>query len=383
MPRPTALALGIAVSVASLAVISPAAAPDGVQRADQTDVDALTIPQLAGQRAVYSYSGTTPPSSLLKLVRTGNVAGVIFFGENITSKSQIKRVVGQLNAAQRQSPIEEPLLLMTDQEGGEVRRLPGAPAMSEKQIGASANRVQLARNAGTAAGKNLRSVGMNVNLAPVLGVYRSPGDFLDQFERSYSTRASVVRQLGPNFIQAHQRTGVATTAKHFPGLGAATADQNTDEVPVTLNLSRQTLQNVDMRPYPTAIGSGTNLVMMSWAVYPALDSRPAGLSKRVIKGWLRNTFDFKGVAISDAMEAGALTRFGSIGNRSVLASSAGMDALLYSGRSVSEGNQGRSGLIKAMRAGTVSRSDARAAVTRILDLRRRIGAGGRLGGPGG
>lgn len=381
MSRPTTFAIGLALSAASLAAAGSAVAAGGVQTADQTNVNGLTLPQLAGQRAIYSYSGTTPPSSLVKLIRTGNAAGVIFFGENITSKSQIKRVVGQLTAAQRRSPIEEPLLLMTDQEGGEVRRLPGAPAMSERQIGASSNRVRLARNAGTAAGKNLRSVGMNVNLAPVLGVYRSPGDFLDQFERSYSTRAGVVRQLAPNFIQAHQRTGVATTAKHFPGLGAATANQNTDEVPVTLNLSRQTLQNVDMRPYPTAIGSGTNLVMMSWAVYPALDSRPAGLSKRVVKGWLRNTFNFKGVTITDAMEAGALTRFGSIGNRSVLASNAGMDALLYSGRSVSEGNRGRSGLITAMRSGTVTRSDARAAVKRILDLRRRIGAGGPLTGP--
>ncbi len=380
--RPS-VALGLAASVLALGAASAAtsAAASGTQTADATDVDRLTVPQLAGQRSVYSYSGTAPPGSLLKLIRSGNVAGIIFFGENISSRSQITSVIGRLNAAQRQSPIEEPLLLMTDQEGGQVRRLPGAPAMSAKQIGASADRVSLARSAGTGAGRNLAGVGMNVNLAPVLGVYRSPGDFLDRFGRSYSNRASVVRQLAPNVIQSQQRAGVAATAKHFPGLGAASANQNTDEVPVTLNLSRQTLENIDMRPYVTAIGSGVNLVMPSWAVYPALDSRPAGLSKRIVKGWLRNKLDFDGVAITDAMEAGALERFGSMGNRSVLASHAGMDALLYSGRSVSEGNQGRSGLIKAMRAGTISRSDARASVSRILDLRRRIGAGGRLSGP--
>ena len=63
---------------------------------------------------------------------------MIFFGENISGDAQIAAVIGQLARAQRHSPVSAPLLLMTDQEGGLVRRLPGAPAQSQKQIGESA-----------------------------------------------------------------------------------------------------------------------------------------------------------------------------------------------------------------------------------------------------
>src|SRR5205814_5573448 len=141
-----------------------------------------------------------------------------------------------LRQAQQQSPVAAPLLLMTDQEGGLVRRLPGEPKLSEKQIGQSANPAAAASQAGTGAGQNLAGVGMNVNLAPVLDVYYKAGNFIDQFQRSYSSNASVVTSCGMAFISAQQKTGVAATAKHFPGLGSATKSQNTDAGPVTLDV---------------------------------------------------------------------------------------------------------------------------------------------------
>jgi len=98
---------------------------------------ALTSRQLAGQRVICSYSGLTVPSALLQQIRAGQAAGVIFFKGNISSEAQIASVIRQLRKAQRQSPVSSPLLLMTDQEGGLVRRLPGAPALSQKQVGAS------------------------------------------------------------------------------------------------------------------------------------------------------------------------------------------------------------------------------------------------------
>src|SRR5262249_3950247 len=147
---------------------------------------ALTNQQLAGQRVISSYPGLTPPASLFNDITAGLTAGVIFFGENISSTSQIAGVVAQLRQAQAASPIQVPLLLMTDQEGGQVRRLPGAPTMSEKQIGQSADPAAAASAAGTGAGQNLAGVGMNVNLAPVLDVFYKSGNFIDQFQRSYS-----------------------------------------------------------------------------------------------------------------------------------------------------------------------------------------------------
>ena len=146
----------------------------------------LTPQQLAGQRVIYSYTGLTPPPTLVQRIESGQAAGVIFFGDNISSESQIGSVITELRRANDSSPVKAPLLLMTDQEGGQVRRLPGAPTLSEKQIGESADATAVASQAGTGAGQNLAGVGMNVNLAPVLDVYRTPGDFDDQYQRSYS-----------------------------------------------------------------------------------------------------------------------------------------------------------------------------------------------------
>ena len=91
---------------------------------------------------------------------------------------------------------------MTDQEGGLVRRIPGSPVLSEAQIGASGEVTRLGEQAGTNAGNNIRGAGVNVNLAPVLGVLRQPGDFLDQFQRSYSMNPGVVGAAAQAFVGA-------------------------------------------------------------------------------------------------------------------------------------------------------------------------------------
>jgi beta-N-acetylhexosaminidase len=259
---------------------------------------------------------------------------------------------------------------MTDQEGGEVRRLPGAPTMSEKQIGASKKPVSAASSAGTGAGQNLAGVGMNVNLAPVLDVYYKSGNFIDQFQRSYSSNASVVTSCGMAFISAQQKTGVAATAKHFPGLGSATTSQNTDAGPVTLDVSLSGLRAKDEAPYPVAITAGVKLIMASWAVYPALDaSKPAGLSPAVIQGELRARLGYQGVTVTDAIEAGALAAFGSYGQRAVLAAQAGMDLLLCSAQDPSEGQAVVTALASALDGGQLDPATFNAAAQRVTALR--------------
>ncbi len=333
---------------------------------------AMTDRQLAGQRIIYSYSGLTPPARLLRRIRNGQAAGVIFFSGNIASRAQLLQVATELQHAAMSSrnPVREPLLLMTDQEGGAVRRLPGRPFRSEKQIGEAAHPVTAAATAGTGAGKNLLSAGLNVNLAPVLDVYRTAGNFIDEFGRSYSMDPNVVSALGAAFITAQQQTGVAATGKHFPGLGAARRSQNTDERPVTLRLSQHSIRAIDELPYKAAITAGVKLVMASWAAYPALGShRPAGLSSKIVQGELRQRLGYTGVTITDSMGAGALVHYGTTAHRSVLAATAGMDLLLCASERVGQGIQGLDGLLGGYRDGTLSKTAFRAAVRRIIALR--------------
>lgn len=325
--------------------------------------------QAAGQRVVYSYPGLTPPESLLARIRAGEAAGVIFFGENVSSRQQIAGVVAQLRAAAAQSPAPHPLLLMTDQEGGLIRRLPGAPVLSHKDVGRSADPGAAATDAGRGAGQNLAGVGMNVNLAPVLDVFHAPGDLMDSYERSFSSNASVVGMLGANYVRAQQAEGVAATVKHFPGLGPADADENTDLRPVTLNVALSTLRGVHEAPYQASIAAGAKLVMLSWAVYPALDSRPAGLSEVVVRQELRARDGFTGVTVSDALEAGALRDYGSAGDRAVLAAQAGVDLILASARDVHQGDQAADALAGALVDGTLDGGDFGDSLARIDALR--------------
>ena len=370
---------GSAATAAGPAAAGPAAAarhvadprPPGASPVIQR----LSNTQLAGQRVIYSYPGLTPPPALLRAIRRGQAAGVIFFTGNIASAAQLAAVSRQLQRADasRRNPLRAPLLLMTDQEGGVVRRLPGAPEPAERQISQAAAPAAQARLAGAGAAANLRGSGLNVNLAPVLDVYRAAGNFIGQYGRSYSRYPGQVATLGADFIRAQQGGGVAAAAKHFPGLGAAARSQDTDLRPVTLPVSTATLRRVDERPYRAAIAARVKLVMVSWAVYPALDpGRPAGLSPRVVQGELRQRLGFGGVTITDALEAGALRRYGTIARRSQLAALAGMDLLLCSGHSVGEGQRAMAGLARGYRNGTVSRDSGEAAVARITALRRSL-----------
>ncbi len=362
-----------AVAAASVGLrpgaVSPSAA--GIAAAAAT-LPKLTTTQLAGQRVIYSYAGLNPPAQLLNLISHGEVAGVVFFADNVGSEAHLAAVAAELQkaAAAKTDPVRLPLLLMTDQEGGQVRRLPGQPVLSEKQVGAAAHPWQAATAAGNGAGENLHGVGLNVNLAPVLDVYRQAGNFIDEFGRSFSSNAGTVAKLGALYAEAEQKQRVAATVKHFPGLGAAATSQNTDIRPVTLNLSLSAIRGTDEAPYTAAIAAKAKLVMASWAIYPALDAKnPAGLSSAIVQGELRKRLGFAGVTVTDALEAGALKPFGSIAHRATLAAGAGMDLLLCAEGKVSEGTAAMNSMAFDYTHNSLNAADFKAAVMRVLALR--------------
>jgi beta-N-acetylhexosaminidase len=368
---------------AAEAVQGPPAQPTAAQltalRLAAAEIARLSPRQRAGQRVIYSYNGLSAPKNLLALIRHGEVGGVIFFSFNISSEAQIRSVITQMTAANASpdNPARSyPLLLMTDQEGGQVRRLPWAgPYQPEAQIGLSASPAAAAAAAGAQAAAGLRAVGMNVNLAPVLDVYRQPGDFDDQFQRSYSTDPVIVSQAGAAFVSAQQAGRVAATVKHFPGLGDAATHQDTDVEPVTINLAASTLRSVDELPYKAAVRAGVKLAMVSWAIYPALDPRlPAGLSPAIVQDELRDGVGFQGVTITDALGAGALRAYGSLQNKTMLAARAGMDALLCTATSPLPGWKCVDGLQNGYRDGALPATEFDAGLAQLLQLRTELPA---------
>lgn len=294
----------------ALAALALAGAPDPTA--------GLTNRQLAGQRVVVGFIGTSAPQPLLRRIHRGELGGVILFSSSIRSRPQVRRLTASLQRARPDGA--PPLIVAIDQEGGQVKRLAGAPTLSPAQLGAR-NDAALARRQGLATARNLRSVGVNVNLAPVLDVAR-PGSIMERQGRSFGGSARRVARIGGAFARGLVAGDVAATGKHFPGLGTATKNQDLEvnRLPVPLD----ELRRVDERPFARDLP----LVMLSSAIYPALSGRPAVFSTRVLEE-LRGHVGFQGVTISDALDAPAMTRYGSVQRRAALAAKAGVDLFLF------------------------------------------------------
>lgn len=319
---------------------------------------ALTSAQLVGQRMVFAYAGRRPPAALERRIARGEAAGVILFARNVGTKRALRATLARLQAISRPAGLRAPLLVLVDQEGGPVRRIPGSPT-----VGAAATRgAAQARRLGRAAARTLRDVGANVDLAPVADVAR-PGAALDRERRTYGGDAQTVTRFAGAFADGLQAGGVAATFKHFPGFGAAAV--NTDDAPARIDATLGTLRGVDLRPYRRV---PSRLVMLSTAVYPARDARPAALSRAWATTELRGTLGFDGVSISDDLQTPAVRSFSGPGRLATLAVSAGVDLPLFA-QSYTAGAQAARALESAARARRIARADLETAAARVLALR--------------
>jgi beta-N-acetylhexosaminidase len=324
-----------------------------------------TSAQLAGGHVVFPFAGTTPPRALLARLRRGEAAGVILLGRNIGSPARLRALTRRLRAAvPRGGP---PPLIMVDQEGGSVKRLPGAPTRSAPEMAATGDPA-VARAEGRATARTLRRAGVNVDLAPVVDVAR-PGGALAGEGRGFGPTAASAARFGSAFAAGLRAGGVAATAKHFPGFGAAAG--NTDFGTESIGLSAQTLRTVDRPPFAAAVGAGAQLVMLASAVYPAFSTAPAVLSRRVVERELRAGLGFSGVTVSDDLEAPAFSGRGGAPGAAVAAARAGVDLLLFA-RTYTGAARATRALAAAIRARRVDRSRLEAGLQRVDALRRSL-----------
>ena len=169
-------------------------------------------------------------------------------------------------------------------------------------------------------------------------------------------------------VRGWRSGGVAATAKHFPGIGGAPA--NTDDAIVAIRRTRGELAAVDLPPFSAAIDAGVPLVMVGHARYPALDrNRIASQSQPIIEGVLREQLGFRGVVVTDSMEARASLATGSITKVSERAIRAGADLLLLTGRGSYRPVYDH--LLAIARSSPVFRARVQESAARVLELERR------------
>lgn len=320
--------------------------------------------KLLGQRIMVGLTGTSPDAALLSEVRRGAVGAVLLFAYNIVDRPQIDGLTAALQHAAHQG-ANPPLLIATDQEGGQVRRFDqGPPFLTPTQMG-SLGSSSVARRQGAITGGYLKSRGVNLDLAPVLDIPTFSQSFIWQQGRAFSFSPSMVSNVGGAFALGVQSAGVAATGKHFPGLGSAPLD--TDNVRQELRPTAVELRQA-LEPYQAAIPQGLDAVMLSTAGFPAYDpsGNVAAMSSPIINGLLRGQLKFRGVTITDALSSP--TGYGEV-TGGVRAAEAGADILLYTDAAPGE----LTALEAAYRGGHISRTAALASYQRIVALKRKVG----------
>jgi beta-N-acetylhexosaminidase len=297
----------------------PAEGSDPVEARGEAAAERLGLRRQLGQLLVSSFDGAVMPEYIRRRLRAGETAGVILFSRNGGPAAHWRRLTGSLQRAAGGGA-----LVMVDQEGGSVRTVSGAgPIASQPLQGGPAG----VRRAARRGGRRLRSLGINVNLAPVADV-ALPGSVMAT--RAFAGDASAVAARTSASVRGLHDARVAATAKHFPGLGAAAV--NTDDAPATITSTAGTLRGRDLPPFRAAVAEGVPLVMLSHALYPALDARRiASQSPAIVTRLLRGELGFGGVVVTDSLEAGAVLARSGVATAAERSLRAGADLILMTG----------------------------------------------------
>ncbi|UFJ39529.1 beta-N-acetylhexosaminidase [Brevibacillus humidisoli] len=308
-------------------------------------------------------------------IKKYHIGGVILFRENVVTTEQTLRLVD----AYRQAAEKYGLLISIDQEGGIVTRLQSGTDLPGNMALGAARSTELAEKTGDVIGRELASLGFNMDLAPVLDVNNNPDNPVIGV-RSFAEDPQLVADLGIAYTRGLQQNGIAATAKHFPGHGDTSVDSHLGlpEVPH----DKERLVDVELYPFQQAIDAGIDAIMTAHVTFPKIDNTkvvsrkdgteialPATLSEKVLTGLIRDELQFDGVVITDAMNMQAITdHFGPV-DAAVRAVKAGVDIVLMPVglQEVSEGLQ------EAVASGEIPQQRIDTAVKRILTLKVKRG----------
>ncbi|MGW0826504.1 glycoside hydrolase family 3 protein [Streptomyces sp. NPDC002845] len=334
--------------------------------------DALTVLQPG-------FTGTTAPDWLLRRLGEG-LASVGLFGRNIASPEQLASLTAQLRAERGD------VLVAIDEEGGDVTRLEvrtGSSFPGNHALGA-VDDVELTRDVALELGRRLAECGVNLNWAPSADVNSNPSNPVIGV-RSFGADTDLVSRHTAAYITGLQSAGVAACTKHFPGHGDTAVDSHL-ALP-RIDASLPVLEARELVPFRSAITAGTKAMMSAHILVPVLDpDRPATLSRRVLVDLLRKELGYDGLIVTDGMEMQAISGTYGIERGSVLAVTAGADAICVGGGLADDETvrRLRDALVTAVRSGELPEERLADAAARVRELARwtTSAAGRATGGPG-
>jgi beta-N-acetylhexosaminidase len=325
--------------------LSPSGAPSPTDSptSEPTSSAPPALRDRIGQMLLVGFRGLTldDAGDIAADIRERNLGGILLFDTDQPTHSKVRNVESpaQLTAlvSALQAVATTPLFVAIDEEGGLVARLDQRhgfpPTISAADLGARDD-AAFTRQAAEQIAGTLASVGVNLNLAPVVDLNVNPTNpIIGALGRSFSADPAIVTAQAEAFIQGHHAKGVHTTLKHFPGHGSSTGDTHLGVVDVTATWSA-----VELEPFANVVHDGlADAVLTAHVFNSTLDSEhPATLSNATITGKLRQEIGWDGVVISDDMQMGAIRQAYGYPDAVRLAILAGVDVLTIAQQQVFE-----------------------------------------------
>jgi beta-N-acetylhexosaminidase len=322
-----------------------------------------------GQMIMVSVPGTRLNTQKQTLLKAGWIGGVILFSQNIETKKQLKQYIAQL-----QNNAPTPLFVALDQEGGAVRRLKEAQGFQRLPSLAALGQTKspdLAYRFGILSGRQLREVGANLNLAPVVDLDHGVGDtIIAKYRRSLGSDPAMVANLARQIVRGMRAENIIATAKHFPSETASSSNPHRQMAVADVPL--QELEARDMAPYRALIADhNLDAVMLSHVIYKNVDPYfPASLSSEMIQTLLRRQLGYQGLVISDDLRMDAIKQYYPLNVSVVQAVNAGVDVLL-----VTDNLERRvmDALVLAVESGKVPMKTIDVAYARIMATKAKYG----------
>ncbi|WP_340386725.1 beta-N-acetylhexosaminidase [Paenibacillus sp. FSL E2-0151] len=330
----------------------------------------LTLGQKVGQLLMCGFHSQHADEQVTRLIRDYHVGGVIYFRRNVESVDQLTRLSAELQDMAAEAGAL-PLMISVDQEGGMVARIdqegmtqvPGNMA-----LGATGN-PEYTLECARILGCELKSIGIDMNLAPVVDVNNNPLNPVIGV-RSYGEHAESVAAHGIAAITGYQSQGIAATAKHFPGHGDTAVDSHLGMV--TVPHDRNRLEQMELLPFRKAIEAGVDAIMTAHVMFPSIEPEPipATLSHKVLTGLLREEMGFEGIIITDCLEMHAISKPYGVAEAAVRAVEAGADLILVS-HTLQDQVATLEAIVEAVQTGRISEEVIHQAVERIMTWKKK------------
>ncbi|QUH30982.1 glycoside hydrolase family 3 protein [Vallitalea guaymasensis] len=333
-------------------------------------IDGMTLEEKIGQMfMIDADSLNNAPVTVLddfgrEVMKKYNLGGVIFFKNNINTIPQTEKLISDI---QETSSI--PLFISVDEEGGLVSRIAKNPNMhatvlpNNKVIGDTGN-TENAYKIGQILGREISSLGFNMDFAPVADINTNPDNTVIGV-RSYGSDEQLVGDMVYNCVKGLQDENVSAVVKHFPGHGDTTNDTHLGSVVTNHNIER--LREIEFVPFKKGIEADVDGVMIAHIKAPQIDetNTEASLSKKIVTDILRNELGYDGLAITDALNMGAIVNEYGTKEACIKAVEAGIDILLMP----VPFEEGYSGVLESVISKTISEERIDESVRRILEVK--------------